>query len=564
MLAFLVLYGMDDSIVLGCYQIPNSSILSKIASTERQRTEQKAPDEAEAANDGEDLCACQQNATGNVVPIEEMTLDDVHKLRSRSLRAYLKSYGQKKIPNGKVLKRELLIRLVQDHLDQERQNDRLRFLTSVVIGEETVFDPATSALHSFADLVTGAAVMPPETRRVVEDAMGVSNVIVENDLPAFSPSFQHLYFDLRGTACFPSELYRLVQRAEALVITHIISWQSKGKSFAVHDIAAFEKRILEKCCGDGVDTYETFVENLRGFGFVEIKGGSRKGGFRHEYFRRKRPADIALISAVEEDAIDENGSQSESSSSEFEEPVWKPLGKSEKLSTPAARVTGKVQSSGPKKYNLSNCDDFPTELHRLLEDAEDQGLEDVIGWTPTGTAFVISNEELFVKKILLRHSTKPFISSFEALLIRFGFRKTRKIGNDRRYLHPNFMKGDPDSARLIVADSSASCSLPKKACPTPSVVQISKKRKIFMEESGCRRGKKEAQGNQNNSRNQTTSSKREPPSPLHWKGNVVDSLRLLLDSTDRSSPIRWLSDGASFAITNPREFESRIMPQYVL
>jgi hypothetical protein len=497
-----------------------------------------------------------------VIPIEEMTLDDVHNLRSRSLRAYLRSYGQKKIPQGKALKREHLIRLVQTHVDQERQNDRLAVLASAALDEDAAVDIATTTLHRFADLVIRTQLMAPEAKRVVKDAIGESNVIVENHLKAFSPSFRHLYFDLQGTACFPSELYRLVQRADALVISHIISWQPKGKSFVVHDRTAFEKKILEECCGDGDGTYERFVQNLRGFGFVEIEGGSRKGGFRHEYFRRKRPEDVALISAVDEDSMEDDLQSRSETTSEFGESVCLPLGKQEKLPMPTVKITRQAQKSGLTIYDLSKGDDFPTELYRLLEDAEDQGFDNVIGWTTSGKAFAISNEELFVKNILSRHAEKPLISSFEAILIRFGFRKTRKTGNDRRYNHPNFMRGYPQKVRRMTADTSFTCGSSRKMRHIPAVDQRSKGRNFSKVESKSQRVKKnEDRENKDNSHAPTTASSLEPP--LHRKGNIVDTLRLILDSTDSSTPVKWLSDGASFSVTDPREFESRIMPKYV-
>ncbi|KAG7348096.1 HSF-type DNA-binding protein [Nitzschia inconspicua] len=545
------------SFVMSCYQIPKASILFKIeAAKEAERimirnTEHEITADTVLEDDVDDGNESSDQMKVETMSIHEMTADEVFKLNPRLVKAYLKSFRLESIPDGTKARRRLLASLLENHHEQLRHKDPLNHLASVALVDDS--PTHTSVLSSFAEVALQSPSLPEEATRVAKESIGVFDIVVENCLPPFSPSFQHFYFDLRGTTSFPSELFKLVQSAESMVITHIISWQPKGKSFAVYDKKAFQEKILKECCGGDDSSFDFFLQNLRNFGFVEIQTGSRKGGFRHEYFRRRSPEDVALISAVDENSLEELETTSILSSSGQGESHVK-SGRRKSKQTQAPRSQNTEQLTEKKKYNLSRSDVFPAELYRLLEDAHAQGLSDIIGWTRSGKVFAISDEEMFVKKVLSKHSKKPLISYFEASLLAFGFKKTRREMNDRRYQHPNFKKGYPEHASLIAVIKKYD----QKGNGTLIATAGDSKR---AEGAGCGRNLSGV-----SQLEETASSEMElmteVPLPFIGKGDFVESLRLMLDSTPEIPSVKWLSNGAAFTVTDQDEFESKIMPQY--
>lgn len=49
-----------------------------------------------------------------------------------------------------------------------------------------------------------------------------------------------------GKTSFPYKLYQMLQDAEDTGFCHIVSWNSNGKSFKVHDSTTFTKVIIPK------------------------------------------------------------------------------------------------------------------------------------------------------------------------------------------------------------------------------------------------------------------------------------------------------------------------------
>lgn len=82
---------------------------------------------------------------------------------------------------------------------------------------------------------------------------------------------------------------------------------------------------------------------------------------------------------------------------------------------------------------------FPDTLYRMLEDAEREGLDDVIAFLPHGRAFRVSNKELFVDKILPRYfSEQTKWSSFSRQLRLYGFLRISKgidFGTSRLFFY---------------------------------------------------------------------------------------------------------------------------------
>lgn len=48
---------------------------------------------------------------------------------------------------------------------------------------------------------------------------------------------------------------------------------------------------------------------------------------------------------------------------------------------------------------------FPGKLHQILEDAETEGFEDIISWSPTGLAFRIHDKARFANDLMEKYWT---------------------------------------------------------------------------------------------------------------------------------------------------------------
>ncbi|KAL7579747.1 hypothetical protein ACA910_021889 [Epithemia clementina (nom. ined.)] len=86
-------------------------------------------------------------------------------------------------------------------------------------------------------------------------------------------------------------------------------------------------------------------------------------------------------------------------------------------------------------------DTFPFKLHRMLEHAEKNGLEDVISFTPDGRTFAIHKPREFVASIMPKYFTTSRMSSFQRQLNLYGFRRITEGRDKGAYFHKYFIKG---------------------------------------------------------------------------------------------------------------------------
>jgi HSF-type DNA-binding len=78
----------------------------------------------------------------------------------------------------------------------------------------------------------------------------------------------------------------MLDRAEELGLSHIISWQPHGRCFVVHDRDAFLPVL--SLLMPGMTKWKSFQRQLLIWGFTRITKGLDKGGHFHEYFLRFR------------------------------------------------------------------------------------------------------------------------------------------------------------------------------------------------------------------------------------------------------------------------------------
>jgi hypothetical protein len=392
---------------------------------------------------------------------------------------------------------------------------------------------SVSILAQFADLACTAPVSSVDWRKICMESKGVHDLIVKDDIPPFKPKLitKHLYYDLSSHENFPQELYRLLQDAEEKVIEHIVCWQQKDRSFIVHDHDQFERIVLSECCGEADATYDSFLQNIMSLGFVEIQIGSRRGGYRHELFRRGKPKKLSLITQdpfadVRTDGVDESG------------------------------IDGVVMDNPDTdsleyRYDLSCQKLFIKNLHSLLQDSKKIGLADVISWKENGKSFKVHKPKDFYTSILKKSSPKTSYENFQKELIDRGFKLRKKCKNS--YEHPNFIRGrhsaldifskndesNDDDDDIIIDESNEPTKTKKRkrrSEPEPVILTESKPAKFVQ--------KFQRQYNVSRSRNF--------PRELY---------NLLEDSEQEGYTdfIHWLPSGDSFAIPKVPKFSNSIL-----
>ncbi|GAX13371.1 hypothetical protein FisN_8Lu414 [Fistulifera solaris] len=92
---------------------------------------------------------------------------------------------------------------------------------------------------------------------------------------------------------FPAKLHYLLGEMEKDGQNDIMSWQSDGLSFVVHDKARLEEHILPQWYRQS--HYSSFQRQLNIYGFQRISKGVHKGGYKHEFFQRDKPELCANI-----------------------------------------------------------------------------------------------------------------------------------------------------------------------------------------------------------------------------------------------------------------------------
>jgi len=85
-------------------------------------------------------------------------------------------------------------------------------------------------------------------------------------------------------------------------------------------------------------------------------------------------------------------------------------------------------------------ENFPSVIHRMISEAEQEGFSAIVTWCPHGRAFVIRNENKFVKQVLGRYCRQTKFNSFRRQMNLYGFAKLSRV-DPGAYYHPLFLRG---------------------------------------------------------------------------------------------------------------------------
>jgi len=84
---------------------------------------------------------------------------------------------------------------------------------------------------------------------------------------------------------------------------------------------------------------------------------------------------------------------------------------------------------------------FPEKLHRMLQEAEENGMTDIVSFLPHGRAFCVHNIDGFVAKILPNYFKQSKWNSFARQLNLYGFMRVTSGPDAGAYYHELFLKG---------------------------------------------------------------------------------------------------------------------------
>jgi len=98
---------------------------------------------------------------------------------------------------------------------------------------------------------------------------------------------------------------------------------------------------------------------------------------------------------------------------------------------------------------------FPSLLHKIVSDTE---TDHCIHWLQGGTHFMIKDKKRFSMEILAVHFHHTKFASFIRRLKRWGFLRVPSGPLIGAYYNPNFVKGDPDRASLVLCNPQAMLS----------------------------------------------------------------------------------------------------------
>jgi len=103
---------------------------------------------------------------------------------------------------------------------------------------------------------------------------------------------------------------------------------------------------------------------------------------------------------------------------------------------------------------------FPCKLHRMLQDAEEQGFENIISWVRGGRAFKVHDPATFMDQVSPNYFDHSKYESFRRQLSIYSFHREVDGPNRGQYAHPLFLRGRWDLCHRIVRRGNTATAVP--------------------------------------------------------------------------------------------------------
>lgn len=93
---------------------------------------------------------------------------------------------------------------------------------------------------------------------------------------------------------------------------------------------------------------------------------------------------------------------------------------------------------------------FPMKLHDLLENADKNGLINIVSWSPHGRCFAVHKSREFVASVMPRWFRQTKLTSFQRQLNLYGFCRLTRGRDAGAYYHELFLRGKPYLCRAML------------------------------------------------------------------------------------------------------------------
>lgn len=94
-----------------------------------------------------------------------------------------------------------------------------------------------------------------------------------------------------------------------------------------------------------------------------------------------------------------------------------------------------------KKKSGATVETFPQKLYRMIEEADEEDMKDVVSFFAHGRAFAIHKPRAFITDLMPRYFSTSRMSSFQRQLNLYGFRRITEGRDKGGYFHEFFLKG---------------------------------------------------------------------------------------------------------------------------
>jgi hypothetical protein len=122
---------------------------------------------------------------------------------------------------------------------------------------------------------------------------------------------------------------------------------------------------------------------------------------------------------------------------------------------------GNAECQTPVLEPYGSNEPFPGKLYRLLVDAERNGNDSIISFTPDGCAFNIHRREMFIQQVAPTYFRQAKVTAFIRQLNFYGFEKVLEGPNRGGFEHPYFRRGYPEL--LFKIERQVVAARPKKS-----------------------------------------------------------------------------------------------------
>jgi hypothetical protein len=116
---------------------------------------------------------------------------------------------------------------------------------------------------------------------------------------------------------------------------------------------------------------------------------------------------------------------------------------------PSAVPIGDAIAIPPAYGRNGQIEAFPEKLYRLLAEAEKDGNDRIISFTPDGRAFKIHNRQAFIKEVSPKYFRHAKVTSFVRQLNFYGFQKLLDGPNRGAFINPPFIRGHPELLGMV-------------------------------------------------------------------------------------------------------------------